>query len=191
MNTHWRGAFLVFFGWLGAAGTTALADPVDVGNPSFESPELSPGAYIIGSFDSWDATDTAGVFYPAPFQFNWPLPDGNQIGFANGASLLTQTLSATLQSNTTYTLTVYVGRRADCCNPSTYSVELYAGTELLGSESSQDPAPGDFAISTVIFTSGDPDPLEGEPLQIVLRSTQQEGSQIAFDLVTLDATPAG
>jgi len=116
MNTHWRGAFLIFFGWLGAAGTRALADPVDVGNPSFESPELSPGAYIIGSFDSWDATDTAGVFYPAP---------------------------------------------------------------------------GDFAISTVIFTSGDPDPLEGEPLQIVLRSTQQEGSQIAFDLVTLDATPAG
>jgi len=174
------------------AGTTALADPVDVGNPSFESPELSPGGYTNGSFDSWDATETAGVFYPAPYQFNLPLPDGNQIGFANSFSQLAQPLSATLQSNTTYTLTVYVGRRVDCCNPSTYSVELYAGIELLGSESSQDPAPGDFAISTVIFTSGDPDPLEGEPLQIVLRSTQQDGgSQIAFDLVTLDATPAG
>ena len=160
MNTHWRGAFLIFFGWLGAAGTRALADPVDVGNPSFESPELSPGAYIIGSFDSWDATDTAGVFYPAPWFRQWRLSvDANVI--------------------------------CDLANPSTYSVELYAGTELLGSESSQDPTPGDFAISTVIFTSGDPDPLEGEPLQIVLRSTQQEGSQIAFDLVTLDATPAG
>ena len=189
MIALWRRSFLIF-GWLGAAGTTAFADPVDVGNPSFESPVLSPGGYIIGSFDSWDATGTAGVFYPASYQFNLPLPDGNQIGFANNTSQLAQTLSATLQSNTIYTLTVYVGKRLDCCNDGTYSVELYAGNELLGSENSQDPAPGDFAISTVTFTSDNPDPLEGEPLQIVLRATQPVGGfQIAFDSVNLDATP--
>jgi len=186
-----RGLFLIFFGWLFATGTTVLADPVDVGNPSFESPVLQQGGYIIGSFDSWDAIATAGVFYPAPFQFNLPLPDGNQIGIANdSAGQLSQTLSATLLSNTIYTLTVYVGRRLDCCNPSSYSVELYAGGVLIGSDNSQDPAPGDFALSTVIYTSGDPDPLEGLPLQIVLNSTGPVG-QIAFDSVALDATPVG
>jgi hypothetical protein len=180
--------FALCLAWLVAAGTTVLAAPVEVLNPSFESPILTPGGFIIGAFDGWETTATAGVLYPVETYFNLPVPDGNQVGFANyDVGQLAQTLSATLQSNTTYTLTVYVGKRLDCCNPSTYSVELYAGTELLGSESSQDPAAGDFAVSTVTFTSGDPDPLEGLPLQIVFKSTTQ--GQVAFDNVSLDATP--
>jgi len=166
------------------------ADPIDIVNPSFESPELSPGAFTIGDFDGWSTVDIAGVFYPVSFEFNLPLPDGNQVGYANfGTGQLSQTLSATLQSNTTYTLTVYVGSRLDCCNPNPYSVSLYAGDQLLDSESSQQPDPGDFALSTITFTSDDGDPREGLPLQIVLNSFGT--GQTAFDNVSLDATPVG
>ena len=182
--------FLFCIGWLVATGTTVLADPVEVINPSFESPVLKPGGFVIGLADGWVVTGTSGVIYPVDFEFNLPVPDGNQVAFANyDTGQLAQTLDATLLSNTTYTLTVYVGKRLDCCSPGTYIVALYADTELLGYESSQDPSPGDFAVSTVSFTSGDPDPLEGLPLQIVLYATGLGQSQVAFDNVSLDATP--
>lgn len=174
-----------------ATGTQVWADPVEVLNPSFESPALMPGGFI-GLADGWQVTGTAGVFYPEGSQFTLPLPDGNQIGYADFTDgQLAQTLAATLQSNTTYTLIVYVGKRLDCCTtPYSYSVELYAGKALLGSENSQDPAPGDFSVSTVTFTSSASDPLEGKPLTIVLNSLASGLTQVGFDNVSLDATQA-
>ena len=182
------GLFTLLIGVL-IASQEVLADPVEVINPSFELPALSQGGYTSGVVDGWETTITTGVLYPQDTQFTLPLPDGNQVAYANyDSGSLAQTLSATLQSNTTYTLTVYVGKRLDCCYPILYSVELYAGSVLLGSENSQDPVPGSFAISTVTFTSGDADPLEGSPLRIVLSGLSPGQSQVGFDNVSLDAT---
>jgi hypothetical protein len=179
--------FPPLIGFALTASHEVMADPVEVINPSFELPALSEGGFTSGVVDGWETTPPTGVFYPQTFQFTLPLPDGNQVGYANfDTGQLAQTLSATLQSNTTYTLTVYVGKRLDCCYPNPYSVELYAGSALLGSENSQDPAPGDFAVSTITFTSSDSDPLEGSPLRIVLKSVGT--GQVGFDNVSLDAT---
>jgi hypothetical protein len=165
------------------------AVPVTVLNPSFEFPaaplatSCGPGcSFTAGSFTNWTVSGNAGVFHPDASRFTFPLPDGDQIAYGNGGTL-SQTLSSTLLSSTTYTLTLAVGRRLDAAFPG-YLVSLFAGATLLGSESSLSPLAGDFDISTVTFTSGPSHPLAGQPLRIQLSST---GTQTNFDAVQLDA----
>jgi hypothetical protein len=137
---------------------------------------------VNGTIPGWRiAGGPSGVFHPGSSQFALPLPDGIQTAFSDGGTIF-QTLSETLKPNTTYRLTVYVGRRLDFSFAG-YAVALYAGSDLLGSENSQNPAPGRFAASVVTFTSEDADSREGQPLRIVLTSN---GPQVNFDKVTLD-----
>jgi hypothetical protein len=178
------------------------AVPLTVQNFSFESPAhpLSAGcfplagpdcSFSVGIVDAWIVgTDGVGVFHPGVaagnYFFDLPLPDGSQTAYSNGGGL-SQQLSDTLQNNTTYTLSVEVGKRHDIAW-SAYSVALYAGSTLLGVESSLDPLAGTFDTSVVTYASLASDPLAGEALRIVLFGA---GPQVNFDNVRLDATPAG
>ena len=166
----------------------AQADPVNVKNPSFELPSLTPGAFNIGVIQDWITTGFTGVFYPiVPGHFDY-VTDGVQVAYSNGGSL-SQVLEATLQPNTTYTLNVDIGKRADCCNvPFSYSVQLWAGSVLLSSDTnSVNPDPGSFITVTVTYTASDSDPALGQPLQLILSA--EGSSQTAFDNVLLDASP--
>ena len=172
-----------------AAPSWAVSIPVT--NFSFESPAAPLGndcgtgcSFNFGPVTGWTITVNGGVFHPDSSRFNFPLPDGDQTAYNNGGSL-SQTLAATLQNSTTYTLNVAVGNRLDPQGFPGYSVALLAGSTVLGTESSQTPALGDFALSTVTFTSAAVDPLAGQALSIVLTSTG--GGQTNFDNVRLDA----
>lgn len=162
------------------------ADRIPVANPFFNIPELGPGEFTTGFIPDWQTTGVSGVFHPTSSHFHLPIPSNYQSAYSNGGTI-SQVLSATLRSSTTYTLTVYVGKRLDCCALD-YSIQLYAGGQLLASDNSQDPAPGDFAASVATFSSDAPDPLEGMPLQIVLTSSKPQAN---FTSVTLDAVPFG
>ncbi len=113
------------------------------------------------------------------------LPNGNQVAWSNGGTI-SQTLSATLQANTKYTLGAFVGRRFSESFPG-YYIKLYAGGNLLASNNSVNPAAGTFAPVTVSYTSGSSGSLLGQALEI--RLTSLSGSQTNFDLITLDASP--
>jgi hypothetical protein len=167
-----------------------------VANNSFETPIVTaPSGFIssTGSVGGWTFTggqqgfanpvaahNAGGSWYgPSP-----TIPNGNQVAWSNGGTI-SQTLSATLQANTIYTLGAYVGNRLSLNFPG-YNIGLYAGGNLLASNSGVTPADGTFAPVTVSYTSGI-SVTPGQALEIRLTSLSGFQGQTNFDNITLDA----
>ena len=122
------------------------------------------------------------------------------VGYSYG-SLVTQFLSATLQADTTYTLSFYLGNRfagaVDKGNPiglSQYSVSLRTNTSVLASDSGGAPDAGSFLLRTFSFDYGaNPtgDGLAALSIQVYARGLTPTGALAMdeFDQFTLDATP--
>ena len=166
-----------------------------VANNSFETPIITaPSGFIssTGSVEGWTFTggqqgfanpvaahNAGGSWYgPSP-----TIPNGNQVAWSNGGTI-SQTLSATLQANTIYTLGAYVGNRLSLNFPG-YNIGLYAGGNLLASNSGVTPADGTFAPVTVSYTSGI-SVTPGQALEIRLTSLSGFQAQTNFDNITLD-----
>ena len=181
------------------------AASIPITNASFESPLLSPGAWTATDIPTtvWYGNGPNGVWYPDAGYFTGSLPDGNQIlivGYNEG-SLVTQSLSATLQADTTYTLSYYLGNRfagaIDQGNPISlgeYSVSLWANGFLLASDSGGAPDAGSFLLRTFSFDSGaNPtgDGLAALSIQVSASGLTSTGAlaMAEFDQFTLDAAP--
>ncbi|CCI27469.1 PEP-CTERM sorting domain-containing protein [Microcystis aeruginosa] len=169
-----------------------------VANNSFENPVITaPSGFITvssGTSNNWTFTGGSNQGFANPTigqnsGNSWygpspTLPDGNQIAWSNGGTI-SQTLSATLQANTIYTLGAYVGNRFGLNFPG-YNIQLYAGGNLLASNSGVTPADGTFAPVTVSYTSGI-SVTPGQALEIRLTSLSGFQGQTNFDNITLDA----
>ncbi|WOB68165.1 PEP-CTERM sorting domain-containing protein [Microcystis aeruginosa] len=168
-----------------------------VANNSFETPIVTaPSGFIssTGSVGGWTFTGGQQGFADPVAAHNaggsWYgsspgiIPDGNQIAWSNGGTI-SQTLSGTLQTNTVYTLSAFVGNRLSVNFPG-YSIGLYAGGNLLASNSGVTPADGTFAPVTVSYTSGI-SVTPGQALEIRLTSLSGFQAQTNFDNITLDA----
>jgi len=167
-----------------------------VANNSFETPVITnPQGSIsaTGPFGDWTFAGgmNQGFINPGVGENNDPgfwygpsptLPNGNQVAWSNGGTI-SQTLSATLQANTRYTLGAYVGRRASNPGFAGYNIELLAGNTVLASNNSVTPAEGTFAPVTFSYASGI-SVTPGQALEIRLTSN---GVQTNFDNITLDA----
>jgi hypothetical protein len=176
------------------------AASIFIANHSFETPVITnpPGFNTVssGTSNNWTFTGGTQQGFANPtighnFGNSWygpstTIPDGSQIAWSNGGTI-SQTLSATLQANTKYTLGAYVGRRQKVAFPG-YNIELYAGGNLLASNSGVTPADGTFAPVTVSYTSGI-SVTPGQALEIRLTSQTGTNAQTNFDLITLDASP--
>ena len=149
-----------------------------------------------GDFENWEADWTrAGSVGWQPVGTTTGYTDdltpyGGWLVFGNGAGTVSQTLTGTtLQTNTTYTLTVAVGNRNDLALPG-FGIELLAGASIVASEYSitqggsvADPADGTWSDVTATFTTGGT--VVAGDLGIVLQSY---GVQVNYDNVSLDAT---
>jgi hypothetical protein len=152
----------------------AHAAPITVLNPSFET----------GNFTSWSGAPgnwgvTSGTFD------NLSPTDGTFLFYANGGpSTISQTLSDTLQPNTTYTLSVDVGRRTGFTQEA-YTISLSAGAALIASTSgAQNSLPAGWTTVTATYTSPG-SVTAGQALKIQITGN---GPQTMFDNVRLDAT---
>lgn len=177
------------------------AASIFIANHSFETPVITDLSGVldtgISTTGNWTFAGgmNQGFINPGLGENNVPgfwygpsptLPNGNQVAWSNGGTI-SQTLSATLQANTKYTLGAFVGRRFGENFPG-YNIQLLAGTTVLASSgSSVTPTAGTFAPVTVSYTSGSSGSLIGQALKISL--TSSSGSQTNFDLITLDASP--
>lgn len=171
---------------------SAMAAPLTVDNFSFEMPGNGPNGFG-GTITSWvdgDGAGTqAGTFNPTATRY--PLSggatDGGNVAFSNGPTI-SQTLSATYQPNTIYTLEVDVGDRNDTTFPG-FDVQLYSGGVLVGSasETHLSVPNGGFATATVSFAASSGFVGNGSPIQILLNS---DGGQTNFDNVRVDASAA-
>ena len=166
-----------------------FASFVTIINPSFEDPGLSPSGYS-SSIPGW-TVGNAGVWNPWSFEFS-NIPDGTQVGYDN-VGTVSQTLTTELLPNTTYTLSISVGGRADGSNPGTdYAIGLYGGANLLASVTPVRPPTGSWTDLTTTFTSG-AIVTPGTLLGISISNLNPPGSpfdtQLDFDNVSLTATP--
>jgi hypothetical protein len=168
------------------------------GNGTFS--QLIPGSTIFasgGTLDNWVASSStvgaaAGGFDPGSGNPNWTSTwwSGNNIGYlqvTSGTVALSQTLAATLLNDSTYTLSALVGRRL--FTPAlNYSIQLWAGSTMLASASNLALAINSSGSDSVTYASGSSNPLAGQTLSIVLRSTYAGGqvTEAFFDNVSLD-----
>jgi hypothetical protein len=209
------------------AATMAQASTITVLNPSFEADVLtcapsSPGCSTDDFITDWtgttaypggfdgvgvDYTGVYGVYNPGTVSYPGGVPNGVNVAFlqaiANSVSI-SQTLSATLEANATYTLTVWEGLRNDTgviapglgCSGS--NIALEAGGTVLNSLANETTVTcptvrGAFEEFTVTFNSAGVTPaLIGDPLEIVLTANGSgsiyEPSEIDFDEVSLSDT---
>jgi hapalindole H/12-epi-hapalindole U/12-epi-fischerindole U synthase len=141
---------------LAATSATALAVPIPVTNHSFEMPATPPNSFITNApppgwtayGDSLDFVErTIGVLNPATTTlYADPVPDGSNVGVTfllpalGDEAGLQQTLAATLQPLTQYTLVVEVGNLANDVTPYDftgfpgYRIDLLAGSTVIASD---------------------------------------------------------
>jgi hypothetical protein len=187
------------------------ATPITIVNADFQAGSAGQGA---GYLSGWDST-TGIIDQYDPYEWEggglWylgatPTTDpanggagccniqGEELGFIfnQGSDVyLSQTLSATLQANTTYALTAAIGDRDHPGSPFGGAlIQLYAGSTLIGSATYLTGTAGMFTNDTLTFDSSGVDPsLIGQSLQIQLHTAVLGSTD--FDGVSLDATSDG
>lgn len=185
------------FGVVILTARPAPADVIPVPNADFSSPVEPTGNYGLLPTD-WNGLElistTAGSD-PGDISL---APSGDaesQNAWSNGGDGW-QVLSATLQANSVYTLTVDVGQRLDVGFPSSgTAIELGYGNvdeNTVGSDlltpvvvADATPTPGGWAIWQSTFTTG-PSPVGlGDPLYVDLLSG---GQQVEWDDVSLSVS---
>jgi hypothetical protein len=177
------------------------ASSIAITNAGFEDPALAFGNFVQGSATGWVGNGPFGTWYPTTIANNGSglfmgVPEGNQILVVSygDPSDVNQALGVTLQADTTYTLSYYVGRRIDI-GLSQYSVSLRTNSSVLASDSGGSPDAGSFVLRTFSFTTGAAPADFGQQLSIDIQATGLTApsgaqAQAGFDLFTLDASTA-
>jgi len=188
-------------------------------NSSFEDPITTGGDFTASETDApsgWEVYNTRaqsgqrffGVWNPSTTNtFVGGAPDGVNVGLVfllNTTNIaeagLEQTLSDTLQLNTTYTLTVEVGNFADDEPTDSLDFDGFPGyridlmtvnnpVPLASDNNTLTPDEGIFETSIVSFTTGSSHTDAGQELVIRLVNLNGAGIEVNFDDVRLDASP--
>jgi len=212
--------------------------PIPVANAGFEADVVSEGCFQVLNVTAWDVYDPNGIMNPGgnvvgglnlpPGSVYFPAgaPEGDhaalvflQDTIGAGPAGLQQTLTATLQPDTTYTLTVEVGNIASGIGPPPcdifgffdldgfpgYQVQLLAGGMVVAQDDNSlagSIPEGEFALSTTEVSIGNSHPQLGQALTIRLinlnlaETPEDPGIEVDFDDVRLLAranqpTPPG
>ena len=214
-DSVWKATVMYVMGCLLAHSSWAVNVPM--ANPSFEEPFANDGTFLTTSPPpGWGAVGsvdfgfrTVGVLNPnTTTLYVDPVPDGRNVGVVflgtgvnNSPVGLVQTLSATLEARTHYTLTVEVGNIANDAPPPNnsfefdgfpgYRIEFVAGSNVMASdENTLLPGEGQFLSSTVEVSVASSHVDLGQPITIrLINLDQTAGIEVNFDDVRLDAVP--
>lgn len=199
------------------ASPITTTESITIQNPSFELPATPNDSFITsGPPTSWSAYGTidnnnraVGVLNPVtttlyldavPHGSNVGVAflmdnPGNQLQFNNSPAGMQQTLTATLQLNSTYTLTTYVGNLGTGSPPApfaftgfpNYRIELLAGGTVIAQDSNTLlPGEGRFLVSTVTATIGSTHAQANQNLGIrLINLNSAVGIEVNFDRLTL------
>jgi hypothetical protein len=180
---------------VGTAFGQKTATIIPIVNPGFEDDVLSCGAGFdcdASPLTGWLCGPDAGVFKPSTVQFPNGIPQGTNVAYL-GRGLNTiqtgsilQQVGASVRANTTYTLKLSVGARADV-GFTGYSAALLAGNVTLAYDNTLTPAPGTFLTDVIVYQSGAAPPQLGQRLQILVKSVGT--GQVDVDDVSLAAAP--
>ena len=163
-------------------------DIITVSNADFEELVISnPGDWELNNIPDWVVSGQTATYRPGAGAFPGGVPEGvNVAAIGNNVDggIVSQTLTASLEADTTYMLMVDVGNRLNYPF-SHYMIELIAGDVTLASGSSLNPAAGTFLTDTIVFNSGSNPAQLGQNLAIQLSAVIN--GQADFDNVRLEA----
>jgi len=160
---------------------------ITVDNSSFEANALGDGA-ATRSIQDWVKEGVNGTFDPSSRSFGSGASDGENTGWVNRNSSISQQVDATLESGKSYTLQVDVGDRGDIANVPDYEIRLYAGNKLLGSVSEEEfPTTDDGFITATLSIDTDslPDDFSGFGENLRIELFNGSSIQTNFDNVRL------
>lgn len=173
---------------------------VAIQNPGFEDPVIPVVGDFVTGVPDWSAFDggAGGVINPSADDFPALAPEGTNVAYvfnsvAGKENGISQTLSALLQEDATYTLTVEVGDPLFFNNFPGYRIQLLAGGSVLAEDDNTlTITPGEFATSTAVYAYEAADAaLLGQPLEIrLLTKGLAIGTEVNFDDVQLAVTLA-
>lgn len=155
-------------------------------NAGFEEDTYGDGGHS-GVATGWTVTGDAGSWNTTSFHYADEAPQGDNIGFINAGSTLSNTLNETYDSSEIYELTFNVGSRSDT-GETDFTANIYAGSTLIGTYSGTSPDAGTFETVTVTSSVVDGG-LDGDALRIEFVHDDASG-QVNFDAVTMAAIPA-
>ncbi len=157
-------------------GTASAQTSIAITNPLFVDDQIKCGSGQSCSAEDisgWICGPETGIAIFSKTQYPKAPATGlyaAYLGTGSTSGSIFQTLGATVQANTTYTLKVEVGARADESFTG-YKAALLAGNVELVEGHSATPVGGTFTIDTVVYSSGaNPEQL-GQPLQVFVKST--------------------
>jgi hypothetical protein len=188
LSLIWAAATLV-----SAASAPAQTVEIPILNHSFDMDVLncSPGSscWQFG-ITGWTIGPQTNVQIMTTTQYPMIAPSTGlyvaAIGNSSAPGSIFQKLGATLQANTTYTLTLEVGARLDY-DFTGYNAFLLAGNVSLASGHEATPLGGTFVTDLVVYKSGATPAQLGQPLQILI--TSKGNGQADIQDVVLTATP--
>ena len=166
------------------------ATPIAILNPEFNVDTLacSPGSNCnTFPITGWIVGPATGILKASQVQYPGTPADGIYVaymGSPNTTGSIFQTLGVTVAANTTYTLTVRLGARADEVFTG-YFAAIGAGNVTLASGDTSIPLGGKFVNEVIVYNSGAAPAQLGQPLQILIKSLGS--GQVNVSNVTLTA----
>jgi hypothetical protein len=193
-----------------ATAHDVFGDTIAIENAGFEEPVLVDDDFLFPApgWDSYNPDDIGighGCWNPPADAYPLEAPQGSNIGYIFFSIIepekvlgMQQTLDATLQPDTTYTLSARVGDAhgydafpALAGFPG-YRIELLAGdTVLVADDNTLQIEEGSFGVSTISYTASADDPRLGTPLTIrLINLLNAPGAEVDFDDLSLTTEPA-
>jgi hypothetical protein len=174
-----------------ATPAQAQTVPIPILNHSFDMDVTACSGYYCGQYGitGWTVGPQTDVQNMTTAQYPMAPSTGlyvAAIGNSSAPGSIFQRLGATVQANTTYTLTVGVGARLDY-DFTGYNASLLAGNVTLASGHQATPLGGTFVTEVVVYKSGATPAQLGQPLQILI--TSKGTGQVDIEDVVLTATP--
>jgi hypothetical protein len=181
---------------LALQAVSQASQQIPIVNAGFENPvPTSDGGYIASAtgWSNFNSATEIGVWNPSSAQFTAEAPEGLNVGYVFGGiggTGLSQVLTATLQADATYNLSVKVGNSLTYPYDG-YRIQLLAGGTLLAEDNnSLSPATDSFVTATVnyAFNAGLHTALLGQALEIRLLGIGQSSAsdgETEFDDVQL------
>jgi|GEM_PF-6239688 len=138
----------------------------------------------------WKGVDSVNINVPTFAVFPNGIPSGTNVAAVGDHTLsgrLFQDVDAVLTSQTTYTLTAWIGNRLDYSGSGRITLETVSG-QILADSSEVEPPKGTFQQVHLTFTADDTTPCLGEGLRVGLE--RLNGYQANFDGICLTASQA-
>ena len=172
-------------------GDGASSSSVSITDGGFESPSLSDGNWTSSNLGNWSrssgtSSGDVGIWDPSSSSSLDSAAEGDNIAYLYGDSAIEQTLSHTFDSSKDYEISFDVGLGSSEPDQD-YEVRIYAGNDLIGSQSGTATTNGGFAEGTFTIDGDAFSAYDGQSIRIQLANTDNDDSDyIVFDDIEIN-----